>query len=148
MMMLAIIAIMRALCDQDDQDDQDDARHHHDKESQGAPWLWSAKPILGFSGAQLSPSNQYNQDGHGKPQVYLADNNDDDDDEGEEEGENRKLNWFCWISFSGTYFGLMGLIRIWPPFVELVHVCNTTTQGVIISAQMMVSIWFGSRIKI
>ena len=79
MMMLAIIAIMGALCD------QDDARHHHDKESQGAPWLWSAKPILGFSGAQLSPSNQYNQDGHGKPQVYPADNNDDDDDEGEEE---------------------------------------------------------------
>ena len=79
MMMLAIIAIMRALCDQDDQDDQDDARHHHDKESQGAPWLWSAKPILGFSGAQLSPSNQYNQDGHGKPQVYLVDNIDDDE---------------------------------------------------------------------
>ena len=76
MMMLAIIAIMRALCDQDD---QDDARHHHDKESQGAPWLWSAKPILGFSGAQLSPSNQYNQDGHGKPQVYLVDNIDDDE---------------------------------------------------------------------
>ena len=55
-------------------DPDDDACHHHDKESQGTqgPPLWSAKRILGFSGAQLSPSNQYNQDGHGKRQVYLA----------------------------------------------------------------------------
>ena len=40
---------------------------------------WSAKRILGFSGAQLSSSNQYNQDGHGKPQVYFVDNIDDDE---------------------------------------------------------------------
>ena len=45
-----------------------------------APLLFViSERILGFSGAQLSSSNQYNQDGHAKPQVYFVDNIDDDE---------------------------------------------------------------------